>query len=265
MERPSVRDAKRQNGGYHMKKFATSIALMALVSACATPYRPIPFDHATSGITSIQVVEDAMPPKAQVRKLATNGQNMASAASSMGLAGLIVGVAAAGIEASVANDQNNKINATLAAQHFDAEAVFDDAFEAELKAQNYEVSTLNTPRDEKRSFVVVAAQPDARDGSAVLDVNAYGYGYQLVGGTKWRPYVVLAVKMYDAKTPTKVLLDNQVEYNAVNPGTVTISIPGDETYGFDKVDDIQANPEKATEGLTKAIQAAAHATAQLLK
>lgn len=248
-----------------MKRIFASLLLATMVSGCVTPYRPVPFDHATSGISTIQVVEDAMPPAPRVRKLATNGQNMASAASGAGLAGLIVGVAAASIEAGIADAQNKKINAALATQNFDGEAIFDEAFEADLRSQSYDISSLKTARDESRKFVATA-QADAAATTAVLDVNGNGYGYQQVGGTKmWRPYVVISVKMYDAKDPTKVLLDNYVEYNAVLPGTVTVNIPGDPAYGFESVDAIAADPVKAAEGLRNAIVASAHATAQLLR
>jgi len=249
-----------------MKKILVSVMVMGLVSACASPYRPTPFDHATSGISSVQVVEDVLPPQPAVRKLATNGQNIASSTSGLGLAGLVVGLAAAGIEAGIADGQNKKINATLAKEKFDGEAIFDETFEGDLKAQNFEVSTSKLARPENRGMVVVPAQGDAAAGSAVLDVNGYAYGYQQVGGTKmWRPYVVISVKMYDAKDPTKVLLDNHVEYNAVVPGELTVNVPGDEAYGFDSVEAIEANPQKAAEGLRTALQAAAHATAQLLR
>lgn len=249
-----------------MKKLAISAAALALLTACAgNPYRPVPFDHATSGISTLEVAEDVLPPSPQIRKLATNGQNMASATAGLGLAGLIVGVAAASIEAGIAADQNKRINAVLTSQGFNGEAIFDETFEADLRAQGFEVSTAAAKHDVKRTMITFAAQPDAQPGTAMLDVNGYGYGYQLVGGTKWRPYVVLAVKAYDAKDPAKVLLDNRVEYNAVGPGTVTVNIAGDEAYGFAKVEDIEANPEKAAEGLRNALQAAAHATAALLK
>ncbi|ESQ76689.1 hypothetical protein [Asticcacaulis sp. AC402] len=249
-----------------MKRVLASLALVTLVSGCATPYRPIPFDRATSGVSTIQIVEDALPDKANVRKLATNGQNMASATSGLGLAGLVVGLAAAGIEAGIAADQNKKINGALESQKFDGEAVFDAAFEAELKAQNFEITTNKTARAENRGMVVVAPQADAAAGSAVLDVNGYGYGYQQVGGTKnWRPYIVIVLKMYDAKDPKNVLLDNRVEYNAVAPVPLTVNIPVDETYTFESAEAIAADPVKATEGLKKAIEASARATAQLLK
>jgi hypothetical protein len=249
-----------------MKKILTSVALMALVSACASPYRPTPFDHATSGVSSIQVVEDAFPEQPAVRKLATNGGNIASGASGLGLAGLVVGVAAASIEAGIAANQNKKINTALASQKFDGEAIFDEAFEAELKNQSYDVSAAKVKREQNRAMIVATKQGDAKEGTAVLDVNGHGYGYQQVGGTKmWRPYVVITVKMYDAKDPTKVLLDNHVEYNAVVPGELTVNIPADEAYGFESVEAIEADPVKAAEGLRKALVASAYATAQLLK
>ncbi len=248
-----------------MKRVISSFIVISLVGACATPYRPIPFDRTTSKIDNIQVVEDTMPPEPVIRKLATNGQNISSAASGFGLAGLAVTLVAAGVEASIAAGQKEKINKALASQNFDGEKIFDEAFEAALKAQNYNISTISTPRDINRAFVVTTAQPNAPEGSAVLDVNSAGYGYQQVGGLQWRPFVVISVKMTDAKDPTKVLLDNKVEYNAVAPVPLTVSVPGDEQYGFAKPEDIEANPERAAEGLKKAIVEAANATAQLLK
>jgi hypothetical protein len=183
----------------------------------------------------------------------------------MGLAGLLVGAVAAGIEAGIASDQTNKIDSALASQKFDGEVIFDAALEANLKAQNFDISTIKIERDEYRNFVVVKPQADAKTGTAVLDVKSNDFGYQQVGGLKWRPYVVAAVKMYDAQDPKKILLDNVVEYNAVAPGTVTVNIAGDEAYAFEKVEDIKANPEKATEGLKLALEATAKAIAQLLK
>ncbi|MDC7675223.1 hypothetical protein [Asticcacaulis machinosus] len=248
-----------------MKRLMGSLLVVGLLGGCASPYRPVPFDQATSGISKIQVVEDAIPAKTGVRKLATNGQNMAAATSGLGLAGLVVGMAAAGIEAGIANNQNGKINTVLESQKFDGEAIFDEAFEASLKGLNYEVSSFKAERDTSRSLVAVTPQANAPDGSAVLDVAGVAYGYQQVGGTKWRPYVVILVRMVDSKDPKKILLDNRVEYNAVAPVPLTVNVPGNPDYAFDKVEDIEADPAKATEGLRIALVESARATAQLLK
>lgn len=248
-----------------MKKLIGTFLTLSLLSACATPYQPVPFDRATTQLTDIQVVDDALPQKADVRKFATNGGNIAGATSGAGVAGLAVALVAAGVEANIAAGQRAKIQAALEKQHFDAEKVFDEALEAALKSQNYNVSTNPAKHESGKTFVVVPAQPNA-EATAVLDVKGDAYGYQLAGnGTMWRPFVVLQVHMVDAKDPTKVLMDNKIEYNAVTPVPLTVSIPGDDEYGFAKIDDIEANPEKAAEGLKKALVAAANSTAQLLK
>ena len=249
-----------------MKKILVPLAAVSLLGGCATAYRPTPFDHATSGVSSLQIVHNDMPSKASVRKLATNGQNIAAGAGGAGLAGLLVVAAVAGVEGGIAADQNSKINAALASQKFDGKAIFDEALQADLHDQKYETSFVKITRDEDHNLVDLNPQPQAPAGTAVLDVDGYAYGYQQVGGVKmWRPYVVIAVKMYDAKQPTKVLLDNRVEYNAVVPGALTVNVPVDEKYGFDSIEAIQADPAKAAEGLKVALQASAHATAQLLK
>ncbi len=247
-----------------MKKIVVSIALLSLLSACATPYQPVPFDRATAKITDVQIVEDAMPDSADIRKFATNGQNFASATSGLGLAGLAVGLIAAGVEASVAAGQKDKIRKALATQNFDGEAIFDEALEAALKADNYNVTVNKTPRDKNRAYIVATKQDNAVS-TAILDVNGAGYGFQQAGSTQWRPFVLIGVKMVDAKDPSKILIDNVVEYNAVAPIPLTVSIPGDDQYGFEKVEDIEANPQKAAEGLKKALVEAANATAKLLK
>ncbi len=249
-----------------MKKITCSICVLAFLSACATPYQPIPFDRNVTKIDNIQVIEDTMPESPEVRKLATNGQNIMSATSGLGLAGLAVGLVAAGVEAGIANSQKGKINAALATQNFDGEKIFDEAFEAALKSQNYNVSSKSIARESNRGFVVSPAQPSAEAGTAVLDVAGASYGFQLVGGnTQWRPYVVISIKMTDAKDPTKVLLDNRIEYNAVAPVPLTVSVPADPQYSFEKIEDIEANPAKAAEALKTAIIASANAAAQLLK
>jgi hypothetical protein len=249
-----------------MKKILASLTMVSLLGGCATAYHPIPFDHATSGVSSLQLISNDMPEQSSVRKLATNGQNIASGASGAGLAGLFVVVAVAGVEGSIASDQNHKINAALATQKFDGKAIFNDTLLADLHDQKYDTSIVHIARDEDHNLVDLNPQPQAPAGTAVLNVDGYAYGYQQVGGVKnWRPYVVVAVRMYDAKQPTKVLLDNDIEYNAVVPAPLTVNIPADDTYSFDSVDAIQADPVKAAAGLKAALVASAHATAQLMK
>jgi hypothetical protein len=250
-----------------MKKRVSGVAMLVLLSGCATPYQPVPFDRTATGVSKIIVVENALPPEPGTQKLATNGGNMASAAAAQGgLAGLVVAAAAAGIEAGIEAGQRGKVRAALATQNFNGEAIFDAALDAELKGLNYTTSTVAIARESNRSAVVVPANPTAETGSAVLDVAGINYGYQLVGGgTQWRPFVNLNVRLVDAKDPKKVLMDNQVVYNPVARPAVIVNIPPDEKYAFAKIEDLEADPAKAAEGLKVALEAAAKATAQLLR
>jgi hypothetical protein len=250
-----------------MKKLVCSISLLALAGACATPYQPVPFDRTANGVSKIAVVENALPADPGTQKLATNGGNMASAAASQGgLAGLIVAAAAAGIEAGIEAGQRGKVRAALATQSFNGEAIFDAALDAELRGLNYATSTVAIARATNRAAVIVPANPSAEAGSAVLDVAGVNYGYQLVGGsTQWRPFVNLNVRVVDAKDPKKILMDNQVVYNPVARPVNTVNIPPDEKYSFAKIEDLEADPTKAAEGLKAALEAAAKATAQLLR
>ena len=71
--------------------------------------------------------------------------------------------------------------------------------------------------------------------------------------------------MVDRKDPKKILLDNKITYNPVVKSDVTVSIPVDEAFAFQKIDDLEANPTKAAEGLEAALRATAKATADLLR
>jgi hypothetical protein len=250
-----------------MKRLMVCASLLAIVSGCATPYQPVPYDRAAAGVTKVVVVEDAMPDEAGTQKLATNGQNMASAlGASAGLAGVLVGAAIAGVEAGIEAGQRNKIRAALATQKFDGEAVFDAALEKALKDHNYTVGSISVTRETARGLVKLTPNPNAEPGSAILDVAGFNYGYQLVGGgTQWRPFVTIQAQLTDPKDPTKILLQNFVTYNPVAKPDVMVNIPPDERFAFAKIEDIEADPAKAAEGLRVALEASAIATANLLR
>jgi len=250
-----------------MRRFAVLAVVSSLVLAgCVTPYQPVPFDRTATPVTKIAVVDNTLPPEVGTQKMATNGENMMSAASSAGLAGLLVGAVAAGIEAGIEAGQRERIQKALATQNFNGEAIFDAALEEALKGQNYTVAAIAIPRTKARELVVIPANEAAEPGSAVLDTLGFNYGYQLVGNsTQWRPFVTLHVRMVDHKDPKKILLDNRITYNPVVKSAVTVSIPVDEAYAFQKIDDLEADPAKAAEGLKAALQATAKATADLLR
>ena len=250
-----------------MKRLSVSIVLSSLVLVgCATPYQPVPFDRMATPVSKIAVVDNTLPAEVGTQKLATNGQNMMSAASSAGLAGLLVGAVAAGIEAGIEAGQRERVQKALATQNFNGEAIFDAALEEALKGNNYSVSTIAIPRSKSRELVLVPANEAAETGSAVLDTLGFNYGFQLVGNsTQWRPFVTMHVRMVDHKDPKKILLDNQITYNPVVKSAVTVSIPVDEAFAFQKIEDLEADPAKAAAGLKAAIEATAKATADLLR
>jgi hypothetical protein len=251
-----------------MKKFLTLGFAALAVSACATTtYTPTPYDRSSAGVSSLFVVDDAFPEEPQIQKLATNGANLAGAmAAQAGLAGLLVGAVVAGVEGGIAADQTKRMRVALQAQGFDAEAIFDKALETALTESGYTYRAVEISRNKNRELIEFVPNPNAEAGSAVLDVSASGYGYQLVGdGTTWRPFVSAVVRVSDTKDPTKVLLDNRVVYNPVATPDVIVNLPADEAYSFEKMDALEADPAKAAEGLKRAIEATAAAVAQLLK
>jgi hypothetical protein len=252
-----------------MKRLSASIVLSSLILAgCATPYQPVPFDRTATPVTKISVVENALPAEVGTQKLATTGENMASAAGASGglIGALVVGVIAGAVEANIENNQRKKIQDALASQKFEGEAIFDAALEEALKGQNYQVETIAIARANTRDMIVLTPKADAEAGAAVLDAFGLNYGYQLVGGsTQWRPFVTMKVRLLDHKDPKKILMDNQITYNPVVKNEVTVSIPVDETYAFQKIEDLEADPARAAEGLRVALQAAAKATADLLR
>jgi hypothetical protein len=254
-------------GGHRMKKIVSVLAALTLLCACATPYQPTPFDRQATGVNKIVVIEDALPEEVGTRKLATNGSNLGSAmASQAGLAGLLVAGVAAGIEAGIENGQRNKIRAALATQNFNGEAIFDAALENALKGNGFAVESLSVTRPSNRRETVIPVNANAEAGTGILDANVMNFGYQLVGGTtQWRPFVLVDVKLVDPKDTKKLLMDNAVTYNPVGPTQVTVSIAPDEKYAFQKIEDLEADPVRAAEGLKAAIEASATAVAQLLK
>ena len=241
-------------------------ASAAILSACETPYTPIPYDREYAGVQTIHVVETSFPDQATTQKLATNGQNMASAmAAGAGLAGVLVGAVAAGIEAGIEAGQRDRIQAALASVGFDGEAVFDAALEAALTDDGYELEVYSADRDRTSEHVKLKPDPAFEDGAGILDVAGVGYGYQLVGGnTQWRPFVSVSVRLSDPHDPENVLMENRVVYNPVATPEVIINISPDGAYAFSDITDIEADPVKAAEGLEVALAATAASVASLL-
>lgn len=248
-----------------MQKRVISVALAASLAACATPYSPIPYDRTSAGVEKVMIIDDAFPDELTTQKLATNGQNMASAmAASAGLAGVLIGAAIAGVEAGIESGQRDRIRAAIG--EFDGEAIFDAALEEALETDGYTLETVEMTRKSNMAYVELVADAEAEPGTAVLDIAGAGYGFQLVSGnTSWRPFVRVGVQMSDSANPELIHLENKVAYNPVATPDVIVNIEADPKYAFNKIEDIEANPELAREGLEAALIASAQGVAQLLK
>lgn len=232
-----------------------------------TPYAPVPYDRELAGVEKILIVEQSFPEEADTRKLATNGANLTSAASAaVPVAGLFVAAIAAGVEANIEANQRARIRATLAEQEFDGEAVFDAALEAALTDSGYELDSVSLDRKSPGDFVQLVSDAQADEKTAILDVAGAGYGYQLVGGsTQWRPYAAAQVRLSNPQDPENIHMDNRVMYNPVAQPDVIVTIAPDEKYAFNSIDDLEANPELAREGVTAALTETALAVSRLLQ
>ena len=211
-----------------------------------------------SGVTTINVVDTAFDVDA---KTGTNGQNMSSAAAAAApLAGIFVAAIAA------ESGQRTRMRDALTSAGFGGEAVFDLALETALTEAEYELGTYESGREKRIELLELDADPTAEPGDAILDIAGVGYGYQLVGGnTQWRPFVVATVRLVDSLDPQTILMENQVHYNPVATSEAVVNIPPHEDYAFEDVKAIEANPQKASEGLELALEETAKAIANLLE
>ncbi|KJS28128.1 MAG: hypothetical protein VR75_00080 [Hyphomonadaceae bacterium BRH_c29] len=238
---------------------------MVSVAACATPYTPIPYDREIAGLDHVSVMDSKLPEKATTQKLATNGQNMASAmAASAGLAGVLVGAVAAGIEAGIEAGQRDRMLAVLDSVDFDGQAIFDAALNESLAEGGYEIDSVHFDRKSTAVLIETPVADETKAGYGFLDVAGAGYGYQLVGGnTEWRPFVSVSVRMTDRVNPGNVLLENKVVYNPVATPDVIVNIAPDGEYSFAKIEDMESDPERTAKGLEVALVETARAIAQL--
>nr|WP_321440202.1 hypothetical protein [uncultured Hyphomonas sp.] len=248
-----------------MKMHFAALAALVSVAACATPYTPIPYDRESAGVAHVSVIDNKLPEKATTQKLATNGQNMASAmAASAGLAGVLVGAVASGIEAGIEAGQRKRMLTVLDSVNFDGQSIFDAALNEALTEDGYEIDAIHFDRKSTAVLVETPAADDTKAGYGFLDVAGTGYGYQLVGGqTEWRPFVSVSVRMTDRVNPDNVLLENKVVYNPVATPDVIVNIAPDGEYGFAKIEDMESDPERTAKGLEIALVETARAVAKL--
>ena len=248
-----------------LKYFVLGSTILS-TAACATPYTPIPFDSDITPVETIQIVDDSFSDEPTSQNLASNGHIMSSAmAASAGLAGALVGAVAAGVEANIEAGQRRRIQDALDTVGFDGETVFDEALAKALTERDYELDALSIDRKSYRQLIDLEPDETAAVDMATLDIAGAGYGYQLIGGsTQWRPFVSAEVRLTSTNDPENILMLNRVVYNPVATPDVIVNLSPEPKYGFVSVDDIEADPQLAAEGLTVALVSTAEAIAQLL-
>ena len=69
--------------------------------------------------------------------------------------------------------------------------------------------------------------------------------------------------MTDRANPDTIFLENQVAYNPVATPDVIVNIAPDEAYGFAKIEDMEADPERTAKGLEIALVETARAVARM--
>src|SRR5579871_1756877 len=175
-------------------------AMMVLVG-CAIP--EVPYDRESAGkIHRVGIVTPGFPTGADVWLATSPGQ-------SFGLIGALV-------DAGIRADQESRFDKLLHQQNLLPADFFEQSIAAGLQARGYDVATIRIKRD-KAEFA--AAYPTDMQPSvdAYLDLVVLHYGYAAAGvggGTPWRPWFVLRVRLVRA-SDLALLMQDTVVYNPV--------------------------------------------------
>ncbi len=231
-----------------MKKAVAAVLLLSL-SACAGRYVGTPYTAPETPITSVGIVDDALPAEA----IATE---VASTAGNFGLIGAL-------IDAGVQSSRKSRVNEALESVSYDAEANFEQFLIEGLAKREISATVVGSEEREKRELL--EDYPDAPEGAeALIDFSVAGYGYANAGNQLWRPHVTADVRLVDASTGA-VLMENRIVYNPINPqqGVVTLSPNFD--FAFQNREDMITQPERLAEGIDVALREVVDASLRLMQ
>lgn len=228
------------------KLFAVAAAM--LVTACASPYVATPYDRASANITSIAVVDDALPEKPMAYEVASIGSNL----------GLIGALVDAGIQA----ERQNAVHKALEGINFDAESRLEARLSEKLQADGYAVALLPEQVRAKREFL--KTYPEANGAEAYLDVVVNGYGYLSSGaGQPFRPYVQAQVKLVRVSDGAK-LMENIIVSNPLSAVEGVVTLTPNPEYAFNNRSDLLADPNRLAAGIEDALFNVADTAARLM-
>jgi hypothetical protein len=224
------------------------VAAAMLVTACASPYVATPYDRASANITSIAMVDDALPEKPLAYEVASVGSNF----------GLIGALVDAGIQA----ERQNAVHNALEGIDFNAESRLEAHLSQVLQADGYTVAVLPEQARAKREFL--GTYPDAGGAQAYLDVVVNGYGYLSSGaGQPFRPYVLAKVKLVRVSDGAK-LMENIIVSNPLGAEEGVVTLPPNPEYAFNNRSELLADPNRLAAGIEDALFNVANTAARLL-
>lgn len=228
---------------------AMAVASLSL-SACVSPYVGKPYDRTASNVQSINIVDDSVPTKITAWEVASVGSNF----------GLIGALADAAVTASREEALNNALNGA----GFDAEARLEEHLVKALGDAGYTATASTGTAREKRVFLTSYTSNGTPD--AHLDLVITNYGYIASGaGQPWRPTASATVRLVSAKDPSKVLMENQIVYNAMYVQAGSITLSPDPQYAFKNREDMLSDPARLAAGVEGALNAIADTAVELLK
>jgi hypothetical protein len=233
----------------HIVKWLAAAAAASVLAGCASQPE-IPFDKSVNAnIHTIGIVPPSMHERPNIWLASDMGQ-------SFGLIGALVDV-------SMQEARNSKVWAMLQARGVAPKDVFEHALEASVKAQGFEVKTIDIPRKEGETL---KSYP-ATGADAYLDVSVGNYGYVAAGirdSTPYRPFVYLNVKL--VRPDGSVLMQDQVLYDPVAPFDRGnhVSLSPDPAYTFTDFDEMEAKPDQVVSGLDASLHTTTDAVGRLL-
>lgn len=228
------------------KLFVVAAAMM--VTACASPYVATPYDRASANITSIAVVDDALPEKPIAYEVASVGSNF-------GLIGALV-------DAGIQVERQNAVHKALEAIDFDAESRLEARLSEKLQADGYAVALLPEQARPKREFL--ETYPDSNGAEAYLDVVVSGYGYLSSGaGQPFRPYVQAQVKLVRVSDGAK-LMENTIVSNPLYAAEGVVTLTPNPEYAFNNRSELLADPNRLAAGIEDALFNVADTAARLM-
>lgn len=234
-----------------MIRIVAALVSALCLSGCASTYVGKPYERASAGVTSIGLVGDALPEKANVPEIASIGSNF-------GLVGALVN---AGIQAS----REKEVNDALSGAGFNAETALQARITSRLADQGYRVAPLDTAARAKRDFLPAYAAP-AQPVDAYLDVAVQSFGYLSAGAFKpFRPFAVAKVRLVSARDKSRTLMENTIAYNPIYPQKGIITLTPNPNYEFNNRAALLADPKRLSAGLEDALGQVADTVAQLLR